>query len=169
MWFIYLAANTACSKHFGCRKHTILSAHKPHIAVCSDSKINQWLKCCNSKVSKKWCVRENPLFNGRHLSVEIEGSILTLGRIQNALVIPVIWISSKTFSELFLIICLHCLAFGVVPLWYCRSVASDVLGVRKRSQWLTCQQNLSLLWWTRTIYNLSKKEVQFHFEKWELV
>lgn len=120
--------------YFGHTKRITLSAHKPHITVCLGSKSNQWLNCCNSEMGKKWCVRENMLFNGRCPSVENEGLMLLLGQIWNALVISVIWTSSKTFSELFLIICLHCLALGVAPVRPCESVAPDIRGVCKPDQ-----------------------------------
>lgn len=121
--------------YFGHAKWIILSAHKPHITVCLGSKNNQWLNCCSSKVSKKRCVRENTLFNSRCPSVENEGLMPLLGPIWSALVISVIWTSSKTFSELFLIICLHCLALGVAPARPSKSVAPDILGVHKLNQW----------------------------------
>lgn len=111
--------------YFGHTK-LILSAHKTHITVCLGNKSNQWLNCCIGEVGKKWCVWENT-FNGRCPPVENEGLMLLRGQSWNALVIPVIWTSSKTFSELFLIICLHHLALGIAPVCPCKSVTPDIL------------------------------------------
>lgn len=119
---VYLLSSKPCLKqtYFGHTKRIILSAHKPHITIRLGSKSNQWLNCCNSKVGKKRCVRDSTLFNGRYLSVENEGSVLPLGQIWNILVISVIWTSSKTFSELFLIMsALSCT-------WSCPSMSLQI-------------------------------------------
>lgn len=137
MWFVYLAANPACSKHILDIRNesSFLSVPKPHITICLDSKSNQWLNSCNNEVGKKWCVRDNSLFNGWCPSVGNEGLLLLPSQIWNALVISVIWTSSKTSSELFLIICLRCPALGIAPECRRKSVAPDVPGVHSPNQY----------------------------------
>lgn len=136
MWFVYLAANPACSKHIlDIRNKSSYLCPNLTITIFLDSKSNQWLNSCNSEVGKKWCVKENSLFNGWCPSVGNEGLLLLPGQIWNALVISVIWTSSKTSSELLLIICLCYLVLGIAPECSCKSVAPNIPFVHKPSQY----------------------------------